>query len=84
MFFLLFHLLHARYLLIIKGLYRLSAVILQPLRAGLISKDEAKETVLKMVSKGFRIEPNLLARLIIEIERVYSKSIYPSPKLIKP
>ena len=40
------------------------------LRAGLINKDEAKETVVRMVSKGFRLEPNLLARLIIEIEQL--------------
>jgi predicted nucleic acid-binding protein len=44
-------------------------VVMSALRGGLINKDEAKETVLKMVSKGFRLEPNLLARLIVEIER---------------
>lgn len=45
-------------------------VVMAALRAELISKAEAKETVVKMVSKGFRIEPNLLARLITEIERL--------------
>ena len=45
-------------------------VIMSALRTGSISKDEAKETVIKMVSKGFRLEPNLLVRLLIEIERL--------------
>ncbi len=44
-------------------------VIISALRTGLIDKAEAKETVLMMVSKGFRLEPNLLARLIREIEK---------------
>ena len=45
-------------------------VVMSALRARLINKDEAKETVFRMVSKGFRLEPNLLARLIIEIEKL--------------
>ena len=44
-------------------------VIISALRTGLIDKTEAKETVLMMVSKGFRLEPNLLAKLIMEIEK---------------
>lgn len=44
-------------------------VIISALRTGLIDKNEAKEIILKMVVKGFRLEPNLLARLITEIER---------------
>lgn len=43
-------------------------VIISALRKGLISESEAKETVLRLVNKGFRLEPTLLARLIIEIE----------------
>ncbi|MGO8806066.1 MAG: hypothetical protein ACLQO7_05620 [Candidatus Bathyarchaeia archaeon] len=45
-------------------------VVMSALRAGLMNKEEAKETVVRMVSKGFRLEPNLLARLIIEIEQL--------------
>jgi len=48
-------------------------VILSALRKGFISETEAKETVLKMVTKGFRLEPTLLARLIIEIENYHLK-----------
>ena len=44
-------------------------VIMQALRTDLINNREAKETILKMVSKGFRLEPNLLAKLILEIEK---------------
>jgi predicted nucleic acid-binding protein len=50
-------------------------VIISALRTGLIDQTEAKETVLKMVTKGFRIEPNLLAKLITEIEKTH-----PQPK----
>ena len=45
-------------------------VIISALRTGLINKTEAKETVLMMVGKGFRLEPNLLAKLITELEKV--------------
>jgi len=48
-------------------------VIISALRKGFISETEAKETVLKMVTKGFRLEPTLLARLIIEIENYHLK-----------
>jgi predicted nucleic acid-binding protein len=49
-------------------------VIISALRKGIISEIEAKETVLKMVTKGFRLEPTLLARLIIEIENCHQKN----------
>jgi hypothetical protein len=39
------------------------------LREELLDKAEAKEIVLVLVSKGFRIEPELLARILREIER---------------
>lgn len=45
-------------------------IIISALRTGLINKTEAKETVLMMVGKGFRLEPNLLAKLITELEKV--------------
>jgi predicted nucleic acid-binding protein len=48
-------------------------VIISALRKGLISETQAKETVLTMVTKGFRLEPTLLARLIIEIETYHLK-----------
>jgi uncharacterized protein len=48
-------------------------VIISALRKGLINEAEAKETVLTMVTKGFRLEPTLLARLIIEIENYHLK-----------
>jgi len=44
-------------------------VIMKALREELLDKAEAKETVLELVSKGFRIEPKLLARILSEIER---------------
>ena len=48
-------------------------VIISALRKSLISEIQAKETVLRMVTKGFRLEPTLLARLIIEIENYHPK-----------
>ena len=48
-------------------------VIISALRRGLITETQAKETVLTMVTKGFRLEPTLLARLIIEIEKTQLK-----------
>jgi predicted nucleic acid-binding protein len=48
-------------------------VIISALRKGLISENDAKETLLKMVTKGFRLEPTLLTRLIIEIENYHQK-----------
>jgi len=44
-------------------------VIMKALREKLLDKAEAKEIVLTLVSKGFRIEPKLLARILREIER---------------
>ena len=48
-------------------------VIISALRKGFISETQAKEAVLTMVTKGFRLEPTLLARLIIEIEKYQLK-----------
>lgn len=47
-------------------------VIMGCIGRGLLSRVEAKEILLTLVSKGFRIEPNLLARLIKEIDRFHS------------
>ena len=47
-------------------------VIMTSLRRQLIDKTEAKEKVLELVMKGFRIEPKLFARLIREIETCQS------------
>jgi predicted nucleic acid-binding protein len=44
------------------------AVILRALGEGLIDDENAKEYVLKLVNKGFRIEPRLLARILEEID----------------
>jgi hypothetical protein len=43
-------------------------VILKALREELLDKDRAREAVLQLVEKGFRIEPRLLARILKEIE----------------
>jgi hypothetical protein len=43
-------------------------VVMKALREKLLDGDEAKEIVLALVSKGFRIEPKLLARVLREIE----------------
>jgi len=43
-------------------------VVMTALRAELLDKLEAKELVLTLVNKGFRIEPRLLARIIREID----------------
>jgi len=43
-------------------------VIVKALREGLLDKREAKEATLQLISKGFRIEPKLLARILREIE----------------
>ena len=43
-------------------------VIFRALSSELLDKAGAKETVLSLVGKGFRIEPNFLARIIREIE----------------
>jgi predicted nucleic acid-binding protein len=44
-------------------------VILTALRNDLLVKAEAKNIVLNLVRKGFRIEPKLLAKLMQEIEK---------------
>lgn len=44
-------------------------VILEALRRGLLDKAEAKETLLSLVQKGFRVEPKFLARVLSEIEK---------------
>jgi predicted nucleic acid-binding protein len=43
-------------------------VIMATLRSDLLDNVEAKETVLTLVRKGLRIEPNLLARIIRKID----------------
>ena len=43
-------------------------VIMKALREELLDRTEAKEIVLALVSKGFRIEPKLLARILREID----------------
>jgi len=47
-------------------------VIMKALREGMLSKDEARETLLQLVSRGFRVEPSLLARMLAEIDRFTS------------
>ena len=44
-------------------------VIITAIRNKLLDKAEAKETVLNLVGKGFRIEPKFLAKIIQEIEK---------------
>jgi len=44
-------------------------VVLRSLRLGHMSKQEAKDTVSVMVSRGFRLEPKLLTRVLEEIDR---------------
>jgi uncharacterized protein len=46
-------------------------VIITAIRNELLTNVEAKETVLTLVRKGFRIEPKLLARFLEEIEKQY-------------
>ncbi len=45
-------------------------VIITATRKELLDKTEAKETVLNLVRKGFRIEPKFLAKIIQEIEKM--------------
>jgi predicted nucleic acid-binding protein len=44
-------------------------VILEALCRGMLDKAEAKETLLVLVQKGFRIEPKFLARVLESIEK---------------
>jgi predicted nucleic acid-binding protein len=43
-------------------------VVMKALREELLKRTEAKEIVLALVSRGFRIEPKLLARILREID----------------
>ena len=43
-------------------------VIFKALRERIIDKDEAKDTLISMINKGFRIEPKLLTRILKEID----------------
>jgi predicted nucleic acid-binding protein len=43
-------------------------VIMRALREELLDKTRAKEIVFGPVKKGFRIDPKLLARIVMEIE----------------
>ena len=43
-------------------------VIVRSLREKKLNRKEAKETVYALVSKGFRVEPNLLARILRALE----------------
>jgi predicted nucleic acid-binding protein len=48
-------------------------VVLTALRRELLNKEEAEETVLTLVRRGFRIEPELMARIIREIDATEHK-----------
>lgn len=43
-------------------------VVLRGLKEGCLRGEEAKETMLRLVEKGFRIEPRLLSRILRAIE----------------
>ena len=45
-------------------------VIMRAVREKLLRRTEAKEMVMTLVNKGFRIEPRLLARILREIEHL--------------
>jgi predicted nucleic acid-binding protein len=45
-------------------------VFMRALREGLLDKTRAKEIVFSLVKKEFRIDPKLLARIVMEIEAV--------------
>jgi uncharacterized protein len=44
-------------------------IIVTAMRNDLLNKNEAKEAILTLVRKGFRIEPKLIARVLEEIEK---------------
>jgi len=48
-------------------------VVMKALRGKLLDRTEAKEMVLALVGKGFRIEPKLLARILREIDTQMSE-----------
>lgn len=54
-------------------------VVLKALREELLHKDEAREAVLRLIDKGFRIEPRLLTRVLREIEGFVPR--HSSPRL---
>jgi len=43
-------------------------MVFDALREGLLEKEEAKETLHQLVSKGFRIKLKLLLRILREVE----------------
>lgn len=43
-------------------------IIMKAMKEKMLNKDEAKEAILQLIIKGFRIEPKLLARILKEIE----------------
>jgi len=43
-------------------------VILKALREGRLTREEARDTMLRLVEKGFRVEPKLLSRILRAIE----------------
>ena len=43
-------------------------IITRALKQGLLTNQEAKDSVLELISRGFRIEPKQLARILREIE----------------
>lgn len=47
-------------------------VVLASLRKGLLGRVEARELVLFLVRKGFRVEPKFLARVLSEIDKCLS------------
>jgi len=49
-------------------------VILKALRERILEKNEAKDTISSMITKGFRIEPNLLTRILKEIDNFTPES----------
>jgi predicted nucleic acid-binding protein len=47
-------------------------IIIEALRKGLLDKNNARETVLMLVGKGFRIEPKLKGNREIKVVRTYA------------
>jgi len=43
-------------------------VVLKGLREGHLTREEARDTVLRLVEKGFRVEPGLLSRILRAVE----------------
>jgi predicted nucleic acid-binding protein len=55
-------------------------VILAALRRGEITKEEAKEALGAMITKGFRVDPRLLARTIAEIDAYRPRNSQDHPR----